>query len=194
MTAFSPRRVSFPSPHGYMVTSDTERYAVDRPLRDGRIVRIERAWEPVPVADGERDQFVRLRDAAAQRTVALTGSRSVPEEYRADIPAVKPPFWALQVDREARIWIARHVEAVRQPETREERESRLRVRPPNPALEWWEPLVLDVLEPNGRFLGTLRFPNARTNLVFATAMHVWVVELGVFDEAWVVRYRIEPGP
>jgi hypothetical protein len=54
-------------------------------------------------------------------------------------------------------------------------------------------LVADVIEPGGRYLGTVRFPNERTTLAWATGATLWVVESGELDEGYVVRYRIEAG-
>ncbi|GMV08263.1 MAG: hypothetical protein AMXMBFR53_45380 [Gemmatimonadota bacterium] len=63
-----------------------------------------------------------------------------------------------------------------------------------------QPVVYDVLDPRGTFLGTLRFPGSawanpwpRTEAVQARGDRVWTVEYGDFDEQYVVRYRIVPG-
>jgi protein-disulfide isomerase len=58
--------------------------------------------------------------------------------------------------------------------------------------EWRMPLVYEVIEPSGRYLG-LSFPNRQTELGFARGRHVWVVETGAFGESYVVRYRIAGG-
>jgi hypothetical protein len=95
------------------------------------------------------------------------------------------------VDEEGRIWVARHTEGVFFAESEFERAERAVYG--NPPLEWWEPLVVDVIEPNGRFLGTLRFPGSKVTPMAAREDRLWTVELGEYDEPYVVRYRIESG-
>jgi hypothetical protein len=69
-----------------------------------------------------------------------------------------------------------------------------------PPITWKQPVVFDVIEPNGRFLGTVAIPGVRKSpydsfprIVRARDMTVWTIELGEFDEQYVVRYRIVPG-
>jgi hypothetical protein len=107
-----------------------------------------------------------------------------------DIPGEKPPWWAFRIDEQGRLWVARHSEGVFIPESRDERERREQFG--NPPAEWWEPLIVDVLEPRGRYLGTLRFPGYRTSVAVARNDEVWAIELGQYDEEYVVRYRIRP--
>lgn len=112
-----------------------------------------------------------------------------------EVPAQKPPYWAIRVDEDARLWIARHSEGVFIEETDSERErrrelARYRGSEP-PPLEWWEPLVVDVIEGTGRFLGTIRFPSNRFSLVAARGRQVWAIESGANDEQYVVRFRAE---
>ena len=190
MSPFVAKSVSALGPSGALVTARTDAYALHRPLRDGRTVRIERDWTPVPVLSEERDQIIDHYERSARRFEALGVPTDPP--FR-DVPREKPPLWAIQVDDLDRIWVARHQPAAYQAETAGERAARLRLaRVPGAKMEWKEPLVVDVLEPVGRFLGTVRFPNPSTSILAAREDLIWVLELGDFDEAYVVRYRIEP--
>jgi len=65
--------------------------------------------------------------------------------------------------------------------------------PGDSAMEWREPLVVDVLEPPGRRPDTLTFPDERTTLGTVTEDVLWAVVSGDYDEQYVVRYRITPG-
>jgi hypothetical protein len=184
MDPFTFRSFAALSPHGYLMVARNDRYAIHRPLRDGRVLRIERLWEAVPVQRAERAQYRARAEAYSRRYGTSYG-------FGADIPAEKPPFWAIRVDDEGRLWVARHQKGSFVPETPDERARRERIVFDVPPLEWWEPLVVDVIDPNGQFLGTLRFPNPRTTVAVARGRHVWAVELGEFDEQYLVRYRIE---
>lgn len=190
MPSFGVRTFAALSPHGYQVSARADRYALHRPLRDGRVVRIERSWTPVPVEGGERDQF----EAMVHHVVGLWGDAY---GFSTDVPDTKPPFWALWVDDDARIWVARHVPARHRPETDAERAERERLAEIRgsmpPPMEWWEPVTLDVFEPNGRFLGTVVLPSAQSRPMAASGRTLWTVERGDFDEEYVVRWRIEGG-
>jgi hypothetical protein len=186
MPPFSYVTVSAPSPMGYLVKGRTNTYALFRPLPDGRVLRIERSWSPVRVGRRERAEFQTQGDHSRQ------GRQNYPETSTS-VPREKPPFWALWVDQEGRIWVARHSEARRVPETESEREQRLRAMSPPPPAEWWEPLVLDVIDPEGTYLGTVTFEDHRIDLREARGREIWTIERGEFDETYVVRYRIEAG-
>lgn len=180
MGAFSVVTRGALSPDGQLVMARNSRYALNRPRSDGSILRIERSWDPVSVNRQEREEREALI-AASQRGT----------QQGASIPDRKPPFWAFWVDHESRIWVARHAPAVRIPESDEERSRREVTRAP--PSEWWEPLVLDVISPDGRYLGTVRIEDHQTDLRVARGRTIWVIEQGEFDEQYVVRYRIESG-
>jgi hypothetical protein len=190
MAPFSIVTRSALSPKGYLVLGRNSTYALHHPLPDGRIQRIERSWSPVSVGREERAEFQALGDASRR------GRRDL-VETSTSVPRTKPPFWGLWVDQEGRVWVARHTQARAVPETESEREVRLEGnrlrgvdRPPS---EWWEPLVFDVIEPGGRYLGTVTLENHRTELSEARGTEIWVIEQGEFDEQYVVRYRVATG-
>ena len=163
------------SPHGYRVDGRSHIYALHRPLDDGRVLSIERTYTPVRPTKGERDQWERWIDFSERRTGARYGS----------LPDRKPAFHDFRVDDDGRIWVRRHVLATEDPH-------RPNPTSPRPPLTWHEPTTFDVLSPDGRFLGTLTFP-AKTRFQTSRGLNVWGTVAGGFGEAYVVRFRIEPG-
>lgn len=184
---YIPRTVAFPSPYGYVVAARTSDYALHWPLSDGRMVRIERPWTPISAKREEVAERDRYLERSRER-FARAGVRAAPPHK---VPSTKPPLWALQVDDLGRIWVARHAEGVFRPETENEKAARLaRLTTPNTPLEWREPLIVDVIERTGRYVGTIRFPADRTTLGAVTDDTIWAIEYGEFDEQYLVRYRI----
>jgi hypothetical protein len=165
---------------GDLLVAQNTSYVFHRRQDDGRVVRIERPWEPIPVQRGERRAFQEVEDHLSERT----------DSDPVKIPRHKPPWWGFWVDQEDRLWVALHGEGFFREESPRDRAARERLG--NPPREWWEPLRFDVFEPDGSFLGNLDFPNTQTYLAVARGHHVWVVENGEYDEGYVVRYRIEP--
>ena len=169
------------SPLGYLVTARNDDYVVHRPLPDRRILRIERSWTPVPYQRAERAEKQRLERGFSERNGR--SPRRIPEH--------KPPFSYVEVDTEGRLWVQMYARGYVEPET--PGEQALRERYDGLLREWRQPFICEVIEPNGRYLGRLQFPTRRTDVVVARGRHVWVIEKGLFDEPYVVRYRIEPG-
>lgn len=184
----SGRRRPFPevtvsclSPHGYLIVGRNDAYALHRPLPDGRILRIERDFEPVPVTPTERAQWeMWTRYTESRRSGGRVSITRLPDH--------KPPFRSFWADEEGRMWVSRYTIAEYHPHSPEEQEERAG----RPDYEWREPPVWDVIDPRGTFLGNLTTPE-RSWIAAARGRHIWVVELGEFDEEYVVRYRIESG-
>lgn len=180
------------SPLGYKVVARNDEYAIELRRSGSQAVRIERSWEPIEYDREERQEKQRLADAAARRSGRPAGR----------VPELKPPFSALWLDADGRIWVRLHQPGYRVAEDatrRAEREEACRFFDTSKAecdervREWYEALVYDVLEPSGRYLGRLEFPQSDTELKQAQSRTLWVVEKGEFDEPYVVRYRIESG-
>lgn len=176
---FTLETVAALSPHGYQVAGRTDQYAISRPLRDGRVLRIERATREVRVGADEGKQWQALLEFME------SGSPSVGEAFR-PIPSRKPIFRALWVDGSGRIWVSLYTDAVHVPMTPAERER----RGGRPSLEWVEPPVWDVLDDKGRLLGTVFLP-MNAILVAARDRRIWLIEHGAFGEDYLVRYRVE---
>lgn len=71
MSPYIPKTVSAPSPRGSLVVARTDDFALHCPQLDGRIVRIERDWNPIPVRPEEREQF---REVYVGRARMFSGS------------------------------------------------------------------------------------------------------------------------
>jgi hypothetical protein len=165
------------SPHGRFVTGIGDRYAVDLHRPDGKVLRIGRDVEPVPVNAEER------ADAEERAT---RGMRMTDPDWRwtgEPIPRTKPAFKTLIAARDGRIWVQRYVPAVRVPWTAEDERNARDPERPLPR-RYREPIVFDVFEPEGRYVGEVRAPEGfsthpqpviRGDSVWA----VWRDDLGV---------------
>lgn len=173
--AFRIETLSFPSPHEYFVEGRNDEYALHRPLTDGRVVRIERPYEPIPIDDQERQQWQDYVDEWFRRR----------DQRSTSIQAVKPAWRQLYVGGDGRIWVSRYVEAEHHPG----HVSRAAERGGWPTIEWLEPQVYDVFDPRGSLLGSVTFPIA-SEILFARGQRVWTLERGEYDEPYVVRYRV----
>ena len=180
---FTPRFFWAVHPSGHFLTGLSSDYRVDL-ARDDGVLRIERAYEPVPVLDGER---------AYRRESKVRMIRWSVPDWSWDGPAIpdhKPVFNELLAGRDGRIWVRLLTEGQRAGNDDD--------TPGNPLSEsvtWREPTRYDVFESDGTYLGVVVPPDefsASPDPVFE-GDHVWAVardELGVEQ---VVRYRIEVG-
>ena len=66
---FSPGFIWTVHPSGHFLTGISSAYRIHLPHDDG-VLRIERAYDPVPVSDGERD-YQRERITRSMRNTAL---------------------------------------------------------------------------------------------------------------------------
>lgn len=173
---FTVETLSALSPAGYLIWGRNDQYAFHRQFPDGRIVRVTRTDDRPKVSPEERREW-----EAASAYVERRGST---EDH--SIPDRKPYFRELSADIQGRIWVQRYTEPTHRYEyTAEE----LQARGDRPAIELRESQTFDVFEPEGRFLGTVALPpNAR--LAFARQRQVWTVEVGDFDEQYVIRYSL----
>lgn len=176
-------------PDGYYVSAVTSRYAVD--LLRGEtgagegptVLRIERTADAVPVAREER--------IAQERRITEIMRRLDPS-WRWDgppVPETKPLIRSLLTGDDGRIWVQLHQPAVR---IQDEGEPGPDGGPPPPRFE--EPIVFDVFEADGRYLGRIHAPEGLATFprMVARGDHVWGVVRGELDVQQVVRYRIEP--
>lgn len=167
------------SPLGGIVAGVSDRYVLHHVRPDGTVLRIERDAEPAPVHPDERAEHEARLDWRWERQGQTITADRVP------VPEVKPIFRGIYVGDQGRIWVHRYVEAVKDPsiEKRDDPDAR-------PVVTWREPVVFDVFEADGRFLGTVRVP-PRTSLRVYRGDRVWGVRRGEFDEAYVVGFRID---
>ncbi|MYG80462.1 MAG: hypothetical protein F4187_01210 [Gemmatimonadetes bacterium] len=168
LVPFSPEVLWAGHPHGGIVSGISSDYSIDLQV-GGRVLRIERAVDPIPVSPTERDQH---RDSITEDL-----RHSVPDwEWNGPpIPETKPVFKSLHSGRDGRIW----VELTSELQDASDPSSGEQVR-------------FDVFEPDGTYLGAVNTPadfRASINPVF-DRNHVWAVTRGELDVQRVVRYRI----
>lgn len=160
-------------PDGYFVVGVSNAYSLELHRSDG-VLRIRRDVEERAVhpeeADAWRRQFQWMERQPRYRP---------PEgEW---LPSTMPPFRGIEVGRDGRIWVRRNVSPI----PIEVQEN------PNapPPVGWTQPFVYDVFEPDGTFLGEIRFPERFEPHLFG-AEYVWGVRRGDLDEEYVVRLSI----
>jgi hypothetical protein len=177
---FAPTRHWSVTPGGELVTMVGDRYAVHVHGADGSVLRITRVVDPVPVSPEER--------VAEVDRVTQLFRRSV-EGWRWDgpsIPATKPPIQWLHTGRDGSIWVRIARPGTPIPEAARTAGARTFVR---------EPVVFDVFESDGVFLGQVHAP---PGLQLAPHPildrdHVWAVMHDDDGVSFVARLRIIRG-
>lgn len=169
------------SPLGYMVGSLSTSYRLDLFRADG-VLRIAREYERVPVAAGEKTNL-------EERTIA--GMRDIDPAWRWDgppIPDTKPPYSAVHVGADGRIWVVLHQPA-REIEVDDSGPDRPGEPPP---VRYREPVVFDVFEPDGRYLGQVRAPDgfSLSPAPFFRGDRVWAIVRDELDVQYLVRFRV----
>jgi len=162
--------------------SDTYRFALER--RDGSVVHVERAEDPVPIGGDERRWY---RDRLTRFW------REVMPEFRwteGVIPATKRAFVALTPDGDRRVWVLRELAGVPLADCDPDPDdfSSFVTRPC-----WRQPLALDGFGGDGRFLGRILVPEG-TRFDVPPFMDGDTMITVVEDEAGAImvkRYRID---
>jgi hypothetical protein len=184
-------------PSGQFVAGVTDKYSIDLRQPSGKVVRIQRAVEPVAFESGERAELEADIAGGGQpiESVSITAGKPPVIEYgaRQTVPAVKPIFRNLLTGSDGRIWVQLHTRAEEIDPATETVVSPCNVerKAEAPSLSWREAIVWDVFEEDGRYLGVVAVP-PRTTLRTMSADRVWAVQRGANDEEYVVRYRIAP--
>ena len=169
------------SPLGFVVSGPNRPYVVNTTF-NGRPIRIERQYTPVPVSRDERDKLRAQVEAAIRRTQPdwkWTGP---------DVPDTKPAYTSFLIGQEGRIWVQLSVESERyQPDPPPA--SQQNAPPPVPyrsrEVRW------DVYEPDGRFVG--RVSAQRGFIAYAARGDaVWGVIRDADDLPTVVKMRVVP--
>lgn len=144
--SFAPRSHWAVSPLGYFVGGVATRYAVNLYRPDRRVLQIRRAYDPVPVKPDEK--------ADHRRYIVDRISSMIPgwEWNGPEIPDEKAPYRGLLVGQGGRVWVQLHRPGRRRADSPSARPGG--AVPPR----WVEPVVYDVFEPDGRYLGRLRAP------------------------------------
>ena len=177
---FSPRLIWTVHPNGHFLTGISSDYRIHLPQGDG-VLRIERAHDPVPVSEGERE-------SAAEAVIRRMRNTQPDWTWNGPpIPDHKPFFKALLAGRDGRIWVmlstgGRAIENENQD-------------PDNPYAQpvfWREATRYDVFEPDGTYLGVVVPPDDFDHLPIPVfdGDHVWAVTTDELGVERVVRYRI----
>jgi hypothetical protein len=173
---FEPAKQWAWSPLGYMVVGVNSDYSFELRPPGRPVLRIERTVERVELAPEERAEW-EARNDWIRRTQGQYLSAEIPP-----VPARKPPYRGLYIGERGRIWVWRYTVA--------EKMSPAEVREPDPnrppPLTWREPIVFDVFEPDGTYLGEVHLP-PRTNAMVFRGDTIWGVRRGELDEEYVVR-------
>lgn len=165
------------SPFGYTAVGLSNDYTFEVRHPDGRVTRVVRAHTPVEVLPEERAEM------EAQNEWMRTYQGEFLTTLPPAVPSSKPAYSDMLAGNDGRIWIRRHVKAVRS------REGKEGTPESPPRSSWVEPVVYDVFEPDGTYLGEVRLPD-RTRISWIGRDHVWAVQTGEMDEAYVVRFRL----
>ena len=176
------------SPYGYFVSARTDRYAVTISHPTGRITRIERDIAAVAVNDDER------ADAELIATAQMRGTDPAWRWSGGSIPSTKPFLRSILAAEDGRIWVsvAQPGERVPEAERTVPPPAQTGQRPRIPDPKWRQPLVYDVFEPDGLYLGRIKAP-AKTTFRAMRGDHVWAVTRDSLDVEQIVRYRVRPG-
>lgn len=177
---FSPSEHAVLSPHGYFIHGISTKYSLTLLKPDGP-VRIVKDFDPVPVASGER------REEEAQATRDM---RSTDPAWRWDgppIPDTKPPYVSISPGEDGTVWVK-----VSRPGARRDDPDFDPTDPEAIREEWSEPIVFDVFDEQGRYLGAVRAPeDFRTSPppIF-TREAVLATTRDELDVQRIVRYRV----
>ncbi len=180
---FTPRFFWAVHSSGQFLTGLSSDYRIDL-ARDDGVLRIERAYDPVPVSDAER---------AYRRESTVRMIRFTAPDWTWDGPAIpehKPVFTELLSGRGGRIWVRLLTEG-----QRVENEDHDPENPFSEAVTWRESTRYDVFEADGTYLGAVVPPDdfsTSPDPVFA-GDHVWAVARDELGVERVIRYRIEVG-
>lgn len=177
---FSPSELWAFEPAGYFVHAISTHYRIDLLRTNAPVLRIERAWTPVPVTPNEK--------AGAEAGITRM-ARHISPGWHWTGPAVpdrRPPFTHIAVGREGRIWVQVSV-----PPEEEENPAYDPGKPDSRRTLSVEPTRFDVFEPDGTYFGRVRAPSdfSPRPTVF-DGDHVWAVTRDSLGVERVVRYRI----
>lgn len=182
---YTPEQQVTYSTLGYFVTGISEAYSFKLLHEDGPVIEIGRAYEPVPVLADE---------ASIQRERITRNFRDNFPGWKWNgppIPDVKPPYSTLLTSEEGRIWVRIHVPSERYMTAGDERAEEARLEQPvNP---YREPVVFDVFEPSGEYLGSVETPDGFSLYPRPVIrdMTVWGVVKDELDVARLHRFQVE---
>ncbi len=185
LVPFGPQEHATLSPMGYFIHSITTDYTLTLLKEDGPAVRIQKEYTPVPVTGGEK---------AEEEAREIRNMRYTDPTWRwsgEPIPDVKPPLRTFFPGEDGTIWVMVH-----QPASRVEDPFYDPSDPDAVPDEWREPIVFDVFDEDGTYLGAVRAPDGLGRNPHPIFTREWV--LGTIrdelDVQTVVKFRVDiPG-
>ncbi len=169
------------TPVGGIVTANSGIYAMEIRRPDGRVVRIERPYEPVRLHQAERAAWQAMADWMEKTQGQFMTADMQP------IPAVKSAFRSLFVDDDGRIWVQLYVEAERRDADAAAPAAEDGEGPPR--IDWVEPLLYEVFDADGDYLGRVRAPRG-ANLEHVRGDRAWGTQ-SEDGRRYVVSWQIE---
>jgi hypothetical protein len=181
---FAPEQVTAYSPLGFFLVGISEDYSFDL-LRPEGVLRIGKAYQPVPVDPGEAD---------AEREATTDNFRQNYPGWKWNgppIPDVKPAYTGFYPAEGGRVWVHVAAPSERHMDFEEQKEEERRLgRAVNP---YRAPVVFDVFEANGEYLGRVSTPEGfslRPRPVFRGDT-VWATVRDEYDVQRLHRFRLE---
>jgi len=182
---FGPNENAVFSPMGYFIHAINTDYVLTLLKKDAPIIRIEKVYDPVPVSSGERSE---------EETRETRNLRHTDPNWRWNgppIPDTKPPFSRFYAGEDGTVWVM-----VSQPAVKVEDPFFDSTDPEAVPDEWREPILFDVFDDDGSYLGAVRAPDGLRGYPEPIFTRDWV--LGTLrdelDVQTVVRFRVvRPG-
>lgn len=182
---FGPEENAVLSPLGYFIHGISLDYTITLLRTDAPPLQIQKVYSPVPVESGER---------AEEEAGAIQNMRGTDPNWRWNgepIPEEKPPYERFFAGDDGTIWVKVH-----QPSKKVEDPSYDPTDPDAVADEWREPILFDVFDQDGSFLGAVRGPDGLTRNPQPIFTRDWVLAVvrDELDVPTVVKFRVElPG-
>ncbi len=181
---FGPSENDALSPRGYFIHGINTDYTLTLLKPEGPL-RIDKVHEPVPVTAGERNE---------EEARAIRNMRGTDPNWKWNgppIPHVKPPYQRFYAGEDGTVWVR-----VSQPGVRREDPDYDPTDPDAVPDEWHEPILFDVFDEEGRYLGAVRAPEGFSAYPEPLFTREWV--LGTvrdeYDVQRVVKFRVELPP
>jgi hypothetical protein len=169
------------APDGALVVGLSAEYMIEVRRRDGSVLRIEREYEPVELTAGERLEYEAVNDWSRQYQAANLTAEIPP------VPSTKPAFRGLTVADDGRVWVLLHSPAVKDETIRP---GPVDERTP-PRVTWREPMVYDVFDADGDYLGRVS-TTPGTWIEVIRGDTAWGIRSGDHGEQLIVRMHLEP--
>ncbi|MGD2121793.1 MAG: 6-bladed beta-propeller [Gemmatimonadota bacterium] len=182
---FGPQEHATLSPKGYFIHTITTDYSLTLLREDAPPLRIRKEYSPVPVTGGER---------AEEEAREIRNMRGTDPNWRwtgEPIPEVKPPFRTFFPGDDGTIWVMVH-----QPARKVEDPFYDATDPDAVPDEWREPILFDVFEEDGTYLGAVRAPDGFGRNPHPIFTRDWVLAVvrDELDVQKVVRFKVDlPG-